>query len=411
VLIGLPEEAGELFERIRPAVLEAGLNCARARDRTEAVMMARALRPAVVLIHAAISPGGGIATLRDLRDDAAGPRVPTILLALDEEEDVTLAYELGAYDHLGSDLTAPVLMAKVKGMLRREERREEVTIPDLAPGSVLHERYRIVESIGSGGMADVYLADHRGLETRVALKVMRHHGAEGDLAVKRFEREVSALSSLRHRHIVAIYDAVLWGPVRYYAMEYLPGHSLARRLREGPLPPGHALRILRSVARGVAHAHRHRIIHRDLKAENILFAADGRAVVTDFGLHLKLDKKGPRLTKSGFRVGTPHHMSPEQIRDERLDERSDVYALGGVLYQMLTGRIPHQERSGRDAMVQIMHEDVAPPRLAVNDVPPLIEMVCLKALAREKQNRYGSALELAQAATDALDALGLDGPK
>ena len=246
--------------------------------------------------------------------------------------------------------------------------------------------YRILRELGRGGMATVYLAEQESLGRVVALKRLQVQGAADAELAQRFLHEARTVAQLAHPHIVAIYDfgAVPSGP--YLAMEYLGAGDLKQRIETGPLRPALALKVVAEVARALDHAHRRGIVHRDVKPENILFRDDGSAVLSDFGI-ARTTSRATRLTGIGLAIGTPRYMSPEQARGRAdLDGRSDLYSLGVVLFEVLTGQEPYRAESDLDVVVQ--HVQAPLPRLPepLRRYQPLIDGLMAKAPADRLPN-------------------------
>jgi tetratricopeptide (TPR) repeat protein/TolB-like protein len=258
--------------------------------------------------------------------------------------------------------------------------------------SALAPRYLIQRELGAGGMAIVYLAEDSRHGRPVALKVLRSELA-AELGPERFLREIRNAARLRHPHIVPLYDSGEADGLLYYVMPYIEGESLRERLRrERQLPMDEALGIAREVADALAHAHERGLIHRDIKPENILLEG-GHALVADFGIARAVGSAATtRLTATGLAIGTPAYMSPEQaLGDAAVDARSDVYALGCVLYEMLAGEPPYTGPTAQAIMARQLTEPVRSLRLTRETVPDQLEQAVLRALARLPADRFRSA--------------------
>lgn len=266
--------------------------------------------------------------------------------------------------------------------------------------------YRLEERIGQGGMGVVYRAEHTVLQRKAALKLMPPNLTENEAFRERFRHESRAAASLRHPNIVTVYDAGAAGEHLYIAMQFVEGTDLAKLLGgEGRLPLGRTLGILDQIASALDAAHAHDLVHRDVKPGNILVEPGDRAYLTDFGLTKPL-KAAEAFTATGQVVGTIHYVAPEQIKGGSLDGRADVYALGCVLYECLTGGVPYERDS--DVGVMYAHIQDPPPRLsqARPDLPRALERVILKALAKQREDRYHTCAELLRAAQLAVEEGG-----
>ena len=256
--------------------------------------------------------------------------------------------------------------------------------------------YSIVMSLGSGGMADVYLARDAKLDRLVAVKAPHRELVTAEIRA-RFRREAHAAAALEHPAIVPIYDYNESGELPYIVMRYLTGGSLEERIAQRPYPLADALPILERVAAALDHAHSHGIIHRDVKSANILFDEAGNAHVSDFGIAwmARAGDAGTRLTDTGVVRGTFDYISPEQARGEReLDGRSDLYSLAVVLFEMLTGNVPYQAESGVFVAAQHISAPIPDIRRWRPDLPPAMTAVMRRALAKQRDERYptGAAL-------------------
>jgi serine/threonine-protein kinase len=262
-------------------------------------------------------------------------------------------------------------------------------LPDI-PG------YRIEDMIGSGGMGVVFRARQLEPNRLVAVKMLRSGAFASQQEQARFSREAEALAALSHPHIVQIYDLGSVERHPYFAMELLEGGTLASRLAGAPQPARQSAQLVATLAAAVTYAHQRGIVHRDLKPANILLTADDTPKIADFGLIRRVD--GPEdLTISGARLGTPSYMAPEQASGDTsaVGPAIDIYALGAILYEMLTGRPPFRGNTAAETERQVVVESpVHPSRLNAN-TPRDLEAICLKCLEKEPQNRYPSAGDLA----------------
>jgi serine/threonine protein kinase len=265
---------------------------------------------------------------------------------------------------------------------------------------LLGGRYQVGELLGYGGMAEV----HRGRDLRlgrdVAIKMLRTDLARDDTFQLRFRREAQNAASLNHPAIVAVYDT---GEERgssgeslpYIVMEYVNGRTLKEVLAvEGRLMPRRALEIVAEICSALEFSHRHGIIHRDIKPGNVMLTQTGQIKVMDFGIARALAASGSTMTQTSAVIGTAQYLSPEQARGESVDARSDVYATGCVLYELLCGQPPFVGDSPVSVAYQHVREDARPPSLLNRDVPPAVDAVVLKALAKNPLNRYQSAAEM-----------------
>ncbi|MCA1616901.1 MAG: serine/threonine protein kinase, partial [Acidobacteria bacterium] len=260
--------------------------------------------------------------------------------------------------------------------------------------------YRIVSKIGAGGMGEVYLAEDTLLERQAALKVLPSEVAEDEARVRRFVQEAKAASALNHPNILTVYEIGSFGNSRYIATEFIKGETLRDRLKGAPLSLGESLDVATQVAAALDAAHGAGIIHRDIKPENIMVRPDGLVKVLDFGLAKLtapvsgvIDKEAETiakgLTRPGLILGTLHYMSPEQVRGQPLDARSDIFSLGAVLYEMLTGAGPFDGPTRGDVIAAILKE--MPP---FDGLPPQLRDIVAKTLQKERGERYQSSRDL-----------------
>ena len=269
--------------------------------------------------------------------------------------------------------------------------------------------YQIMEEVGRGGMASVYRAYQSSLNRYVAIKVLPPQLAYDEEFVQRFLREAQAAASLSHPNIVVVHDVGEQGGLYYIVMEFLEGQTLKDLIqREGPLSPVRAARILEQVAAALDYAHQRGFVHRDIKPANIFVGPDDRVKLTDFGI-AKAVSEAEQLTRTGMLVGTPEYMSPEQAAGTPIDHRTDLYALGVVLYQMLTGQAPFQGTTPHSILHAIIYEPPRPPRQVNPGLSPAIESVLLKSLAKNPKQRFQRGAEMVVALDRALRGVSVPG--
>jgi WD40 repeat protein len=255
--------------------------------------------------------------------------------------------------------------------------------------------YEILRELGRGGMGVVYQARHTKLDRVVALKMILVGGHAGEADLARFKTEAESVARLQHPHIVQIFEVGEHAGLPFFSLEYCPGGSLDKKLNGTPLPPKEAAQLVETLARAMYAAHQANVIHRDLKPANILLTEDGSPKITDFGLAKKLDDAGQ--TQSGAIMGTPSYMAPEQAggKGQAVGPGADVYALGAILYELLTGRPPFKAATPLDTVMQVVMDDPVPPTRLQPKTPRDVETICLKCLRKEPSRRYATAAELA----------------
>jgi len=268
-------------------------------------------------------------------------------------------------------------------------------------------QYEITERLGRGGMADVYKATHTRLQTQAAIKVLYSHLVEQEDFLARFEREARAAARLRHPNIVRVYDYDIQDELYYIVMEYIDGGTLKDRItaaakRNQVLSTEETLQIFHQAARAIDYAHGQGMIHRDIKTGNILLDRMGDAYLTDFGIAHIISST--HFTATGALIGTPMYMSPEQCLGEKLTPASDIYSLGMVLYEMVTGKVPFAEETPLSVIHKHVYEPLPLPRQFLEDVDLELEEVIMKALERSPADRYATAGEMLQALEHALQA-------
>jgi eukaryotic-like serine/threonine-protein kinase len=259
-------------------------------------------------------------------------------------------------------------------------------------GRLFDGRYRIVRRIGAGGMARVFLAEDVDLHRDVAIKVLHERFAEDEQFIERFSREARAAAGLNHPNIVAVYDRGQTEGSYYIAMEYLDGDTLKDVItRQGPIPAKRAIDIALQLLAALRFAHRREVIHRDVKPQNVMVLRDGRVKVADFGIARAGDSD---MTEAGSIVGTAQYLSPEQARGQHVGPESDLYSVGVVLYEMLTGRVPFNGDSAVAIAMKHVQEPPTPPSRIEPSIPPELEAIVMRALQKDAARRYHSADEM-----------------
>jgi beta-lactam-binding protein with PASTA domain/predicted Ser/Thr protein kinase len=265
----------------------------------------------------------------------------------------------------------------------------------VSSGELVDGRYRVISRIGSGGMADVYCAEDQQLGRRVALKVLYRRFAEDSEFVERFRREASAAAGLQHPNVVQVFDRGSWDGTYYIAMEFLEGRSLKQMVREeGPLEPTLAVDLTVQILRAARFAHKRGIIHRDIKPHNVIVDNEGRVKVTDFGI---ARAGASDMTETGAIMGTAAYLSPEQAQGHAVSAASDLYSIGILLYELLTGRVPFDAESAVTIALKQVSEEPVHPRALNANVSPELEDVVLRALQKDPANRFADADEFIEA--------------
>ena len=278
---------------------------------------------------------------------------------------------------------------------------------EVADGSVVDARYNVRGRIGSGGMADVYLADDEHLGRQVALKVLHRRFARDQQFVERFRREASAAAGLQHPNVVSVYDRGEHDGTYYIAMENLPGRTLRELLRqEAPLSQERAINFGIQILNAAGFAHKRGVVHRDFKPHNVIVAVDDSLKVTDFGI---ARAGASEMTETGSIMGTAQYLSPEQAQGKPVDHRSDLYSIGIMLYEMLAGRVPFTGDSA--VAIALKHVNDVPQPLSQlrPDIHPVLEAAVMRAIAKDPAHRYQSADEFIAALEEARSAIRAGG--
>lgn len=261
--------------------------------------------------------------------------------------------------------------------------------------------YRITEQIGAGGMATVFKAYHAAMDRYVAIKTLPRHLATDASFRTRFEREARTIARLEHRHILPVYDVGVDDDIHYLVMRYTDAGTLSDAIARDDLPLPRAVALTAQVGEALGYAHRQGVIHRDIKPANVLIGRDGDALLSDFGI-ARIYADNLNLTGDGMMVGTPYYMAPEQVRGQPADARSDLYALGVVLYEAVTGRRPFVAETPLAVALMHLHDALPPPRSLNPQVPEAVERIILKALSKLPEDRYQTADAMVEALRAAL---------
>src|SRR5947208_4680577 len=264
-----------------------------------------------------------------------------------------------------------------------------MAVTDTLINTLFDGRYKVVRRLGSGGMANVYLAEDQELGRRIAIKILNDRHAHDDQFVERFRREAKNAAGLSHPNVVAIYDRGEAEGTYYIAMEYLDGRSLKELIvSRGPAPIPVAIDYARQILTAIRFAHRHGIVHRDIKPHNVLVDAEGRLKVTDFGI---ARAGASQMTEAGSIIGTAQYLAPEQARGRPADQTSDLYSVGVVLYELLTGVVPFSGDTPVEIAMKHLSSVPEAPSTKRADIPRDLDMVEMRTLAKDPSERYQSA--------------------
>jgi TolB-like protein/tRNA A-37 threonylcarbamoyl transferase component Bud32/Tfp pilus assembly protein PilF len=272
---------------------------------------------------------------------------------------------------------------------------------ELTTGSTFAERYQIIEELGKGGMGRVYKAHDTKIKEKIALKLIKPEIAKDKKTIERFRNELRLARKIRHKNVCGMFDLGEEKGTHYITMEFVPGEDLRSSIRRfGQLPIGKSISIAKQICEGLSEAHRLGVVHRDLKSNNIMIDKEGNARIMDFGIARSVEAR--RITGEGMMIGTPEYMSPEQVESKEVDQRSDIYSLGILLYEMLTGQVPFQGDTSFSIGVKHKSERPKDPRRLNDQIPETLSRIILKCLEKENYRRFQNAEEI----LDAFDKMG-----
>jgi serine/threonine-protein kinase len=297
----------------------------------------------------------------------------------------------------GTETARTLLLAEradLDGMLRQSREQQRLDISTLEPGDVLEGRYTYVQKIGKGAFGTVLLMEDKVVDERLVLKFLNPNVSQDEEMLKRFVHELRYSRKITHRNVIRIYDFLFIRGNYAISMEYFPSHTLGHEVNDQPLPIAKAVRYASDIATGMSVAHQSGIIHRDLKPANVLINDEGLVKVVDFGVAAAQHQGDTQLTKTGYVIGSPKYMAPEQILGKKVDERADIYSLGVILYEMLTGEPPYHRGDHMAVMYQHVQGKARPPIEANPSVPPGLSEIVVKAMAVDKARRFQSMDEL-----------------
>ena len=283
------------------------------------------------------------------------------------------------------------------GLARQSAPAQRLDISALKPGDVLEGRYKYLQKIGKGAFGTVLLMEDSVVDERLVLKFLNPNVSQDEEMMKRFVHELRYSRKITHRNVIRIYDFLFIRGNYAISMEYFPSHTLGNEINDKPLPLAKAVRFAMDVATGMAVAHQSGIIHRDLKPANVLIDETGLLKIVDFGVAAAQHQGDTQLTKTGYVIGSPKYMAPEQILGKKVDERADVYSLGVILYEMLTGEPPYHRGDHMAVMYQHVQGKARPPIEVNAQIPPGLSEIVMKAMAVDKARRFQSMDEMRSA--------------
>jgi len=348
------------------------------------------------------SADGVRARLEDVGASGADPTVSHAALRAVEDLDSrfssgAVAVREGAARRVEPSRTLLVERADIDDLMRQSREQQRLDVSTLTPGEVLEGRYKFVKKIGKGAFGTVLLMEDTVVEEQLVLKFLNPNVSQDEEMMKRFVHELRYSRKITHRNVIRIYDFLFIRGNYAISMEYFQSHTLGNEVNEKPLPLAKAVRYASDIATGMAVAHQSGIIHRDLKPANVLIDEAGLVKIVDFGVAAAQHQGDTQLTKTGYVIGSPKYMAPEQILGKKVDERADIYSLGVILYEMLTGEPPYHRGDHMAVMYQHVQGKAKPPIDVNAAIPPGLSEIVMKAMSVDKARRFQSMDEMRSA--------------
>jgi len=395
-----------LLETLKSFLETENFEVVSSRDGEEGFRLACREKIDLILLDFGLPSLNGLEICKRLR--TKGIFTPIIMLTGEKKEEVdkVLGLELGADDYLIKPFGTKELLARIKAVLRRTKpdaavveeayhktRTLQTPISKLTRGTTLASRYEVIEELGRGGMGKVYRVLDKKIEEEVALKLLNPEIGVDEKTIERFRNELKFARKISQRNVCRMYDLSEEEGTHFITMEYVPGEDLKSTIRRmGQLSVGKAIFIAKQVCDGLSEAHQLGVVHRDLKPQNIMIDKKGNARIMDFGIARSLEVKG--LTDTGMMIGTPEYMSPEQAEGRDVDLRSDIYSLGIILYEMVTGRVPFEGDTPLSIALKHKVEIPRNPKEINDQIPEDLSRVILICMEKDKEKRYKRTEEI-----------------